>query len=46
VRFHFTPTYSSFTADDVAKAKETIERTSPVEVNVHAAEKPQPAGAV
>lgn len=25
------------TADEVAKAKETIERTSPVEVNVHAA---------
>src|SRR5271165_5558183 len=31
------------TAEEVAKAKETIERTSPVEVNVHAGEKPQPA---
>ena len=28
------------TADEVAKAKETILRTSPVEVNVHAGEKP------
>jgi hypothetical protein len=34
------------TADEVAKAKETIAETSPAEVNVHAAEKPQPAGAV
>jgi hypothetical protein len=34
------------TADEVAKAKEMIEHTSPVGVNVHAGEKPQPAGAV
>jgi uncharacterized membrane protein len=34
------------TAEDVAKAKETIEKTSPAEVNVHAGEKPLPAGAV
>ncbi|MGA3234819.1 MAG: general stress protein [Bryobacteraceae bacterium] len=34
------------TADEVAKAKETIERTSPVEVNVHADGKLQSAGAV
>ena len=33
------------TADEVAKAKETIERTSPVEVNVHADGKLQSAGA-
>jgi uncharacterized membrane protein len=34
------------TADEVAKAKEMIEHTSPVGINVHAGEKPQPAGAV
>jgi len=34
------------TADDVAKAKETIERTSPVEVNLHADGKLQSAGSV
>jgi uncharacterized membrane protein len=34
------------TADEVAKAKETVERTSPVEVNVHGDEKSQPAGTV
>jgi len=34
------------TTDDVAKAKKTIEQTSPVEVNVHADERPQTAGAV
>jgi hypothetical protein len=34
------------TSDEVAKAKEIIQRTSPVEVNIHTAEKPQPAGAV
>jgi hypothetical protein len=34
------------TADEVAKAKETIERTSPVEVNVHADGKLQSAGGV
>src|SRR5271157_5688178 len=34
------------TADEVAKAKETIERTSPVEVNVHADGKLQSAGTV
>jgi hypothetical protein len=34
------------TADEVAKAKETIERTSPVEVNVHTDSKLQSAGAV
>ncbi len=34
------------TADDVAKAKEIIERTSPAEVNVHADGKSQPAGTV
>jgi hypothetical protein len=34
------------TTEDVARAKETIERTSPVEVNVHAGEKPQSAGSV
>ncbi|HME09800.1 MAG TPA: general stress protein [Bryobacteraceae bacterium] len=32
-------------ADEIAKAKEIIEGTSPVELNVHAAEKMQPAGA-
>jgi hypothetical protein len=34
------------TADEVARAKETIERSSPIEVNVHAGETHQPAGAV
>ena len=34
------------TTDEVSKAKETIEQTSPVEVNVHADERPQTAGAV
>lgn len=34
------------TADDVAKAKATIERTSPVEVNVQADGKLQTAGSV
>jgi hypothetical protein len=34
------------TADEVAKAKETIERTSPIEVNVHADDKLQSASAV
>ena len=34
------------TADEVAKAKETIELTSPVEVNVHTDDKLQSAGAV
>jgi hypothetical protein len=34
------------TADDVAKAKETIERTKPAEVNVHADGKLQSAGSV
>jgi heat induced stress protein YflT len=34
------------TAEDVAKAKETIERTSPAEVNVHADGKLQTAGSV
>jgi uncharacterized membrane protein len=33
------------TADEVAKAREMIQRTSPVEINVHAAEKLHPAGA-
>ncbi len=33
-------------ADEVARAKETIEQSSPVEVNVHAAGTPQPAAAV
>jgi hypothetical protein len=33
-------------ADEVAKAKETLEGTSPVEINVHSGEKPQPAVAV
>jgi hypothetical protein len=32
-------------ADEVAKAREMIQRTSPVEVNVHAGENLQPAGA-
>ena len=34
------------TADELAKAKETIERTSPAEVNIHADGKLQSAGAV
>ena len=34
------------TADELAKAKETIERTSPAEVNVHADDKLQSASAV
>jgi hypothetical protein len=34
------------TADEVASAKETIERSSPVEVNVHAGGTHQPAAAV
>lgn len=34
------------TADEVAKARETIERTSPVEVTVHGDEKSQFAGTV
>jgi len=34
------------TADEVAKAKETIERTSPAEVNVHTDAKLQSAGGV
>jgi hypothetical protein len=34
------------TADELTKAKETIERTSPVEVNVHADGQLQSAGAV
>jgi hypothetical protein len=34
------------TAAEVAKAKETIDRTSPVEVTVHADDKLQSAGAV
>lgn len=33
------------TASEVAKAKELIQRTFPLEVNVHASEKPQPATA-
>jgi hypothetical protein len=33
-------------ADEVARAKETIEQSSPVEVNVHAGDTPQPAAAV
>jgi hypothetical protein len=34
------------TADEVAKAKEMIERTSPAEINVHAVEKPQTTATV
>jgi len=34
------------TADEVAKAREMIQRTSPLEVNIHAGEKVQPQGAV
>ena len=34
------------TADELTKAKETIERTSPMEVNVHAGDKLQSASAV
>jgi len=34
------------TADEVGKAKEMLGHTSPVEVNVHTVEQPQPAGAV
>ena len=34
------------TAAEVEKAREMIERTSPVEVNVHGEGKPQPVGAV
>jgi heat induced stress protein YflT len=34
------------TADEVDKAKEMVGHTSPVEVNVHSVEQPQPAGAV
>src|SRR3984893_8445772 len=33
-------------ADELAKAKETIERTAPIEVNVHTSEKPQSAATV
>jgi hypothetical protein len=33
------------TADEVAKAREIVERTAPVEVNVHSGEQLQPAGA-
>ncbi len=33
------------TADEVAKARDIIQRTSPAEVNVHAGEKAQPLGA-